>query len=78
MGPTTTGVTNVPVQANTTTNNYLTPLLVPPPTSTYSPAIHLGRGQHFFLTLFPMVSTCVHTNIPLSLSTIRPTAVPSR
>ena len=33
--------------------------------------------QHFFLILFPMVSTCVHTNTPLSLSTIRPTAAPS-
>ena len=36
MGPTTTGITNVPMQANTIANNYITPLLVPllplPPT----------------------------------------------
>ena len=30
MAPTTTGITNVPAQANTTANNHITPLLVPP------------------------------------------------
>ena len=79
MGPTPTYITNVPAQANTAANNYInpiTPLLVPP-TSTHPPTTHLGGGQHFFLILFPMVSTYIHPKHPPSISTIRPTAAPS-
>ena len=84
MGPAPSIFTNVPVQTNTTANNYSQhitpywyPLLHTPPPIT-SPTIHLGRGAtYFFLLLSTMVSTHIHPKHPLSLSTFRPTAVPS-
>ena len=82
MGSASSVFTNVPMQTNTTANNhcqhitpYWYPHTCPPPTLPCYP--FRWEASYFFLLLSTMVSTCIPPKHPLSLSTFRPTAVPS-
>ena len=82
LGPTSAIIASIPTKANIRIyqpTQQLPPLAGTPLHPTQPPpllSIYVG-GHHIFLTIIPIVSIRVHLPTPPSLSTCRPTAVPS-